>query len=132
MQLVCPSCGKSIPAQDVSIELAIAKCGGCNDVFNISDQIAVGTVAASYPVGMPKRFAVENWGPELVITRRWFTHAVWFLIFFCTFWDGFLVVWYTAGIRALVNGQGGGMEWFMLLFPVFHVAVGVWLTYYLL
>jgi hypothetical protein len=84
-------------------------------------------------VKLPKRFQVEQWGTDLVITRRWYAHSVWALLAFCIFWDGFLVVWYSAGIGMLLKGRG---EFWpavvMLLFPVLHVAVGLGLTYLVL
>ena len=92
MQLKCATCRCSIPAADVNIDLGIAKCVVCDSVFSFLE--AVGKVAGVRPlVETPKRFHVENWGSELVITRRWFTHAAWALLGFCTFWDGFLAVW---------------------------------------
>jgi hypothetical protein len=129
MQLHCRSCGKPIPAQDVNIELGIAKCLACNAVFNFLDEVKPGP-GVRPRVGLPKRFTVENWGPELVITRRWFSHKVWFLMFFCTFWDGFLVMWYSMAFRELFAGKMGGMIWVMILFPLLHVAAGVGLTYF--
>lgn len=129
MQLSCKSCGKAIPAQDVNIDKAIAKCRACHAVFSFLDQVGDGRVGPRPPVEMPKRFRVENWGPELSITRPWYTHAVWFFLVFCIFWDGFLVVWYSIGIGAMLAGEGGGMAWIMLVFPVLHVAVGLGLTY---
>jgi hypothetical protein len=129
MQLSCQSCGKPIPAQDVNIELAIAKCGACHAVFNFSEQVGTGNLAARPAVGLPKRFTMENWGPELVITRRWFNHTVWFLFFFCLAWDGFLVFWYGMLVAAFNGGQGNAFSWFAAFFPIAHVAVGVWLTY---
>ncbi|MDX1948808.1 MAG: hypothetical protein SFU86_25695 [Pirellulaceae bacterium] len=134
MPIHCKSCGKPIPAADVNIELAIAKCQACDAVFSFLDDIGGHPGRPPRPrVPLPKRFKVDAWGRELTITRSWFTHAVWFLIFFCAFWDGFLVVWYAAGLGML--WQANGMQWgalVMLLFPVIHVAVGVGLTYYLL
>jgi hypothetical protein len=129
MQLHCPACHKPIPAQDVNIDLGLARCLACNEVFGLLDKIE--GLAGPRPVAnMPPRFRVDRWGPELVITRRWYTHAVWALLAFCIFWDGFLVVWYSAGIHILLHGsEGSAMTWVMLLFPVLHVAVGLGLTY---
>jgi len=44
------------------------------------------------------------------------------LLFFCIFWNGFLVFWYS-----MAFGQDSPL--IMKLFPVLHVAVGVLLTY---
>lgn len=129
MQLSCRTCGKAIPAQDVNIDKAIAKCLACNAVFSFLDEVGGAPTGPRPQVPLPKRFRMENWGPELTITRRWYSHALWFLVFFCTFWDGFLVVWYTAGIGQLMSGKADPGIWLMLVFPVLHLAVGVGLTY---
>ncbi|MCA9223520.1 MAG: hypothetical protein KDA71_24575 [Planctomycetales bacterium] len=125
MQLNCRSCGRDIPAEDINVNLAIAKCSSCHSVFNFLDQLgttaAMAAVRQRPAVEMPKAMQVEDWGAELVITRRWFTWAAIFLVFFCLFWDGFLVVWYTAAISS--------KQILMLVFPLIHVAVGVFLTY---
>ena len=128
MQLHCKACGKQILADDINIKLAIAKCQACHAVFNFADEVG-GEAETKPEVAMPKRFQVDAWGPELTITHRWYSHAVWFLLFFCIFWDGFLVVWYSFGVGMIAKGEGDGMAWLMLLFPILHVAVGVGLTY---
>jgi hypothetical protein len=127
-QLACKACGKAIPAADVNIDKAIARCLACNAVFSIAGAAAEERERPTVP--MPKRFQVEGWGPELTITRRWYTHGLWFLLAFCIFWDGFLVVWYAAGIGTILGGREASfMGWIMLAFPILHVAVGVLLTY---
>jgi hypothetical protein len=129
MQLHCRACDKLIPAADVNIELGIARCLACNEVFNVLDELEAAQ-RERLVVELPKRFTLENWGTDLVITRRWFTHGVWALLGFCIFWDGFLVAWYTAGLRMLFHGTGDAWgTWVMLLFPVLHVTVGIGLTY---
>src|SRR5262245_58690998 len=129
MKLLCATCRSPISAADVNIDLGIAKCVVCDDVFSFLE--TVGSAIGTRPlVQTPKRYHVENWGSELVITRSWFNHSVWGLLAFCIFWDGFLVVWYWAGINELMRGShGSGMIWLMLVFPVLHVAVGLGLTY---
>jgi hypothetical protein len=129
MQLSCKTCGKAIPAQDVNIDKAIAKCQACHAVFSFMDQVQSAPAGPRPPVPLPARMRIDNWGPELAITRSWYTHAVWFLLVFCIFWDGFLVVWYSVGVGAMLSGDGGGMAWVMLVFPVLHVVVGLGLTY---
>jgi hypothetical protein len=129
MQLHCKSCGKLVRAEDVNIDQAIAKCLACHAVFSFLDQVCGAQVAPRPAVPLPTRMKVENWGSELTIMWRWYTHAVWLLLAFCIFWDGFLVVWYAAGIGLLTAGKGDGMIWVMLVFPVLHVLVGIGLTY---
>jgi hypothetical protein len=129
MQLFCQSCGRQIPAEDINIDRAIAKCGGCHAVFGFADRIAGKVLLPGYagqrerePVPMPKGLSVDDWGPELTIIRRWFTWAAIFMVIFCVVWDGFLVAWYVVGMAA-------GAPLIMLLFPILHVAAGVFITY---
>jgi hypothetical protein len=75
---------------------------------------------------------VDAWGPELVLTRRWYSHGLWPLLLFCIIWDGFLIVWYTIGVRELISGERGLDAWaavLMLVVPVLHVLVGLAMTY---
>ena len=129
MQLNCRSCGKQIAAQDMNIDLAIAKCGACHAVFNFADQLGSksGPTAARAAVPMPGGITIDEWGPDLTITRRWWSPVFLFLVFFCIGWDSFLVFWYT---MAFGDAGGGPMGWLMIVFPIAHVAIGVGLTYF--
>jgi hypothetical protein len=132
MQLHCKGCGKQILADDVNIKLAIAKCQACHAVFNFANEVG-GATETKPEVALPKRFQVDAWGRELTITRRWYSHGVWFLVFFCTIWDGFLIFWYSMAVSSIVSdkyaGMGSGFAWIALVFPILHLAVGVGLTY---
>lgn len=130
MPIQCVECGREIPAADVNLDTALAKCTGCNAVFGIMDQIpgAPATHSEASPpreVPLPSRFTMDDFGGTLRIQFRWFTPMVFFLLFFCIFWDGFLVVWYT--IAFTTNGP-----LMMKLFPLLHVAVGVGLSWFVL
>jgi hypothetical protein len=129
MQLLCKACNKPIANEEINIDLGIAKCLACNEVFSFLEDLG-GTPRIKPLAELPKRFKVENWGADVVITWPWYKHSVWFLLLFCLFWDGFLVVWYGAGVYALTHDSGGSpFVWMMLVFPVLHVAVGAALTY---
>jgi hypothetical protein len=134
MKLRCRVCDKDILAENINIQLGIAKCPGCNAVFDLVDELKldVGESLDKRPAALPKQFHLDNWGPELTITHRWYTHSVWLLLIFCIFWDGFLVMWYSTAASALASGQGSGMLWLMFVFPLLHVAVGVGLTYFVI
>jgi len=126
MYLYCPACLMTVPGEHVNIRLGIGKCPGCATVFQVADQLPG---PPKPKVGLPSVFLIENWGPELVITRRWYFHGVWALLAFCTFWDGFLVMWYTAAVQGILRGNAGS-AWPMLLFPVLHLGIGIGLTYF--
>jgi len=113
-----------VPAEDVNIQTSIAKCRACGAVFGFAGQVGGGTFAGSAKrtVDMPPGYTVDMQGVELVITRRWFSPTFIFLLFFCIFWDGFLVFWY-------INALKPGALLMMKLFPLLHVGVGLGLTY---
>lgn len=124
MQLDCPQCGRSIPAEDINVQSAIAKCSACSAVFGFADRVPGAQAASRKPtVGLPRRLSLAQDGADLVITLKWFSASFVFLLFFCVFWDGFLVFWYS---MAFADGSSLAMK----LFPVVHVAVGVGLSYF--
>ena len=95
MQLDCPHCGRTIPAEDINVQTTIAKCSKCSAVFGFADLVPGAQAAYRKPsVGMPKRFSVSQEGADFVISYRWFSGMFVFLLFFCVFWDGFLAFWY--------------------------------------
>ncbi|WP_425616462.1 hypothetical protein NA78x_000108 [Anatilimnocola sp. NA78] len=130
MKLTCPDCRKPVSAADVNIQLGIGKCVACDAVFNISDQVGSPLRGSrrNMPLKAPKHYVVDDFGPDLAIRWSWFTHAVWFLVFFALFWDGFLLMWYASAFAGLRNGLNAGAILF-LVFPLIHVAVGVGITY---
>lgn len=126
-QLTCPTCGKLVPAENVNIQAAIAKCDGCHAVFGIGDQVPRMGNAAAAPrprVPLPPGLTVDDLGSELTITRSWWTWTALFMVFFCIFWNGIVFVFIGAGI---FSGQ-----WLMALFPIIHATVGICLAYYTL
>jgi hypothetical protein len=80
-------------------------------------------------VPRPDSIQVDESAGGLLLSWRWFTPALIFLVFFCIGWNAFLLVWYGAAF-----GFGGMAPWpfrlLMFLFPLVHVAVGVGLTYF--
>lgn len=132
MKLHCKTCGEAIPAHDINIELAIAKCARCHSVFRFAEELLPVANRPAEPareLAMPRGIMVDEWGSELNIVRRWFHPTLYFLVFFCLFWNGFLVVWYSLALFAIPDDEG---RWLALLFPLLHVAVGVGLAYYTL
>jgi len=128
MQLHCPNCRSSIVADGINLNLLVAKCASCSNVFSFADDLDL-SVADKPQVDQPKRFRVENWGPDLTIAYRWYTHAVWVLVFFCVIWDGFIVGFYSSVIAGLSDGKVETMDVVALVFPILHVLIGLALTY---
>lgn len=157
MRVTCPSCGNGVPAKDVNLDRMVAKCTRCDEVFWLertpqsdrggkSDE---GPLRAQKKVPRPSDITVV--GPEdtasatpaayrvpsragahdaLVLRRRWFRPIALFYLLFVAVWDGFLVVWYSAVLFGARSTDAGPILLLPLLFPILHVAAGVWLTYY--
>ncbi len=124
MQIYCPTCGAPVGVEQMNVQALVATCGPCNAVFSFADQVPREPKAPTRPsIPRPDSIQVSGQGNVLTLTRRWFNFGAIFLTFFCLFWDGFLVVWYGA---ALMSPQ---FNLIMVLFPLGHVAVGVFLTY---
>lgn len=125
LELACKNCGSQLEPESISTELNAARCTHCNALFAIAlpqQQNAESTRKGPRPkVPMPKGFEVSELGHEFVIKRRWYSPALFFLLFFCIFWNGFMVVWHT---MALTTGA-----WFMSLFGLIHTAVGIGIAY---
>jgi hypothetical protein len=138
MYVHCAHCGVQIPAEDLNIDTAIARCRACQSVFSFADALqqdaASRQPATAEPgrsprgrreVPMPRGVRMEDTGTGLRFVRRWFHWVVLLLIVFCVAWDSFLIFWYTMAFRQ-------GAPWIMVVFPIGHLAVGVGLTYYVL
>lgn len=94
MKLECPHCSSAIPPEDINIQSAIAKCGGCGAVFGFTEKVpgAAPFGASKRAVELPKGYSIGHEGTGLVITRRWLCAKFVALLVFCVFWDGFLAV----------------------------------------
>jgi hypothetical protein len=121
--LKCPSCASPLKADDVQLAQGIATCSYCRAVMTFAGPGKEPWLERPRaPIPLPPRVTLRQTMHGIEIRRRWFTPAVLFLIVFCVFWDGFLVVWYTMAFAA----KGPLL---MKLFPMIHVAVGVAVTY---
>ena len=121
MEITCTECGKKIPATDVNIALAVAKCRYCDKAFHISPP-EIGKVKLAEVKGVE----TVQLGGEITIIRRWFTPVAYPLVFFCISWNAILIYWYSK-----VFGESN-VPLMMIIFPIGHVAVGLWLAYYTL
>lgn len=147
MQIHCPKCGQSVPAEDVNLDRMLAKCPACNEVFSFggdgaSERLPTAPRRAEKNVPRPADITVvdtrrnevvapaayrapaETGDPDaLVLRRRWFAWPSVFLIVFAVGWDSFLIFWYGAVLTQ------DGAPWIAIVFPLVHVAVGVGVTY---
>jgi hypothetical protein len=123
VELKCRNCGSQLDPEDISPQLAAARCRHCKALFAIPTATTVETDVIPRPeIGLPKGFTTAQHGGDLVITRRWYSPAVFFLLFFAIFWNGFMIVWHVISLT-----QGA---WFMSLFGLIHTAVGVGIAYF--
>lgn len=80
---------------------------------------------------IPENLDVYEGLSQLTISFKWFKPVYYFTLLFSIVWCGFLLFWYSMAFGALFSGENEGI-WIMLLFPLLHVAVGVYLAYYTL
>lgn len=134
MKIYCESCGSEIPAANINLQDRVAKCESCNNIFSISKLLdgmapprqASSEASPSYytkaELELPKGISVDQDYEGLKITRKWFNLTTIFLTFFCLFWDGFMVMWFSISIST------GAYE--MAAFGSIHAIVGICLTYW--
>lgn len=123
MQLNCQNCSKPILSKDISIQFAIAKCGSCNFVFNVAKQLNINSPTKPENISLPKNVKCYIDQNFRVIEIKWFSLTTIPLVFFCIFWDGFLVSWY---LKAFSFKNPPIMP---IIFPLLHLAVGIGMTY---
>lgn len=122
--LVCPTCGGKT---SLSSDATSATCNYCGNEMILHPAAGSGLVYSetSRPRGeapLPKGVKLENLDNGFEISRRWFSLKYIFMAFFCVFWDGFLIFWYSLAFSM-------GAPLIMKVFPILHLAVGIYLTY---
>jgi hypothetical protein len=122
IELKCRNCGSQLAPEDISTQLAVARCHHCNALFAIP---GAGPRAIARPeVSLPKAFRLDRSGDTVRISRRWIGPLAFFLLFFAVIWNGFMIVWNTISLTT-------GM-WLMSVFGMIHTGVGLFLIYYVL
>lgn len=128
VSLKCPNCGSVLRAEDYDLATGIIRCSYCKALATLPGARAATVSAQIQPrpdVPMPPGITCQNDGTNMVITRRWRSAILFFLIPFCIAWDSFLIFLYSMAFS-------GHTSWIMFVFPIAHVAVGVGLTYLVL
>ncbi|MEI7832328.1 MAG: hypothetical protein WCJ56_03915 [bacterium] len=123
MKVLCPSCKREIPPEDINIQSAIAKCSACGEFFMVGDnepEIAVEEATTLEPV--PKGFTVNRERDALIIKYRDHIFTVIFMTCFVFVIDVFVVLgmFFKEAMNCEVSG--------MLSIPIFPV-IGVLLHY---
>ena len=126
--LRCPSCETPFHADRVDLRRGIAACDRCGSVTRLDDVAPADTPTARPVVTRPTGFTVEEHAGVLAVRWRWWSPMYIYMAFFCVLWDGFILFWYSSVVFG-PNLKNGGGDWFFVLFPLGHVAAGMWMTY---
>lgn len=142
MTFYCPTCGGKTKFSPETERWVCEYCGNEHVFhlprrFNYSDvrqdlqeKTNTNAVASSTRnrklLPQPQDVKFTKRGDSLTFSWRWFSLQYIFLAFFCVAWDAFLCFWYGMALGSR------GTPWIMIVFPIFHVAVGIGLTYYTL
>lgn len=127
LALQCPSCSSPLQKEAFNEDQGFVKCSYCGALMTLptSSRSNLPAFRERPPVPLPSGMNLEKGVHGIVLTRRWFTAVVLFLIPFCLLWNGILVGWYVMAFQA-------NTPILFKLFPLIHVAVGVGLTYFTL
>ncbi len=129
MVLRCARCGAQYAPDDVDFKLALARCRSCQTVMALGGRTIQVTPAAAptmVPVvsrpatPLPEKFERKEVPGGLELSWRWFSVVHVFLVIFLVPWFGGLGLFF-----ALSLASGAPLPF--LLFPMIHVAAGVFL-----
>jgi hypothetical protein len=97
-------------------------CGNEHVIRVTAEAVAPAQEVIHPRVPVPPEVRIEKDGKSAVIYQRWYSFKYIPMAFFCVAWDAFLVYWY--GMAFSQNAP-----WIFVVFPVAHLAVGIWITY---
>ena len=121
----CKGCGKPIPVDDVNINTRLAKCRGCNAVFDIADHAQGRVPRPRDPVPMPKQMIVAE-GPEsLTVEWKWSGMPTIFFLCFAVFWNFGVAVFIFAALSPWVKKEEGAIGLHFWLFMIPFVLIGI-------
>jgi len=117
VNLTCPACGAPFSADDVHADIGVANCRVCRGVLDLRSR------ARALEMPRPARFALDESDGRMRIEWRWFQASKLAMIPFAIVWWVFLIFWYKTALAK------PSQNWFALVFPLGHVAVGVSVLY---
>lgn len=118
----CQACGAPLDLRDAGGAAAL-RCRFCGAFTRLP---AAPRMAALRPAAeRPRSIEVVPTARGLELVRRWWSPLFLFLAFFCVVWNGIVFAFFGMASRA-------GAPWFVSLFPLIHVAVGLGLAYFTL
>ncbi len=120
--LQCPSCGGKTQLAPDNRNYVCQYCGN-EHAMKLSSPAAAEPARKRSLIPRPEGVTLRKTDKgEIELIWRWFSPKYLVMLVFCFMWDGFLCFWYAMA-------SGGGAPLMMFVFPIFHVAVGVGLTY---
>ncbi len=122
MKVTCSDCGRKLARDDINIDKMMGICPQCSNVITIKN--TDDDVVNDRRYAMSKRISINSRGGDLNLEVRWFSLVGFVLLFFCTIWDGFMIVWFYIAITKKI--------WLMAVCGTIHGLVGVVLTYFTL
>jgi phage FluMu protein Com len=154
----CKKCNTELVAENVNIDLGLAKCHACNTIFYIkppdyTQPRSTYTESTSYNpantyrdsfknVEKPKNVSLESDGSTMTISTTWNKIAGIFLVIFSAIWNSmiwgiFIPNFIPIGTEILTSSETAveGFDFIglvPLLFMGIFALVGVWLVYYAL
>jgi len=131
MELSCQHCGAGIHYDDIDLSQGLARCSHCKSVYDLAAKRRRAWSEGELPdgarvrprVAMPDRFELVEEDGGLFIQWRWLSAKTWFLLVFSIAWNSFLVFWFSTAFSM------DRIVWIMVLFPIAHVAVGLFVAY---
>ncbi|EYF06092.1 hypothetical protein [Chondromyces apiculatus] len=142
MDIVCVRCSAAIPAADIDLGTHLARCQGCNAVFDVTAQVEQGSRALArstpYLLVPPTIQVVEEGGGaleegsyrsapgvgRLVLVRSWASRDNTIRTIFLGLWS--MMVFTTLATTCMDSGPFDAMMLFLLVFA----AVGGWGLYH--
>jgi len=131
MYVDCEKCEQRIRSSDMNLDNMVAKCRNCDALIDLRGHLVkdapgamISVQGKGSPAPIPPGWTVLHPRGELEISYHWFEPRNILLLFFCVGWDSGLVFWYS---QAFQKG-----DLLLLIFPIAHLAVGVFLTYYMI
>ncbi|QQE10754.1 hypothetical protein JD969_14775 [Planctomycetota bacterium] len=131
MKIECIGCGVTIKSKNLNLDTMMGHCEHCNSITSFSSLVQENRSEVMKSSAIRPQIDIEDIGSIKIeethnayqITRKWYSHAVFAMLVFVIFWDGFLVVWYS---MAFSDADSPLM---VKLFSIVLVAIGLSLTY---
>jgi hypothetical protein len=129
MRLICPSCKHAVLGADIDLQRGVGICRPCGEIVPLGGPdaaLAVRTPSALANVSpryRPNDFTLIELSEanSFVATVPPNRLKALPLVGFAVFWNGFMLVW-----NGIALGSGA---WFMSVFSILHVSVGVLVAY---